>query len=126
MRPPLKFKRVLNVTIVAEFIFLVPAFIKLLWFLFVETNFTLRDLQYFYPLSALNMFEQEQLEPWLVYPLQVFNLFELIYWVVLAYLLSKEFPELDVNRSMGVVVGSYGTGLVIWVLLVMFLTLTYT
>lgn len=120
------FKRVLNVAIAAEFIFLVPAVIRLLWFLFVQTNFTLHDLQYFYPLSALNMFEPGQLEPWLIYPLQVLNVFELIYWGVLAFLLSRELPELDINRSMTVVMSSYGTGLVIWIVLIMFLTLTYS
>jgi hypothetical protein len=109
----------------AEFVFLIPTIFKLLWFLFIQTSYTLQDLQYFHPLSALSIFDPLSLEPWLVYPLQVLNIFEAIYWVVLACLLSKEFPELDINRSMGVVVGGYGTGLVIWVILVMFLTLTY-
>ena len=121
-----EFDRMFNVTVKAEFIFLAPPFIKLVWFLFVQTSYTLQEFQYFYPLSALNIFQANTLEPWLIYPLQVLNIFEIIYWVVLAYLLTKELPELDMNRSMTVVMASYGTGLVIWVAFVMFLTLTYT
>lgn len=119
-------RRMFNVTAKAEFIFLAPSFIKLLWFLFIQTSYTLQDFQYFAPLSALSIFDAQTLEPWLVYPLQVLNIFELIYWIALAYFLTKELPELDMNRSMTVVMSSYGTGLVIWVALVMFLTLTYT
>jgi len=121
-----EFKKMLDASVRAEFVFLLPVVIKLLWFLFIQTSYTLQDFQYFSPLSALNIFDAQTLEPWLVYPLQVLNVFELIYWITLAYFLSKELPELDINRSMTVVMSSYGTGLVIWVALVMFLTLTYT
>ena len=120
------FKNIFSVSVVAEFVFLIPAVIKILWFIFVQPTYTLQDLQLFYPLSALNIFEPKLLEPWLLYPLQVFNVFEVIYWVVLAYLLSKELPDLDMNRSFGLVMSSYGSGLMIWIALVMFLTITYT
>jgi hypothetical protein len=110
----------------AEFIFLIPVIIKLFWFLFIKTNYSLSDFQYFSPLSALNMFQPNELEPWLLYPLQVLNVFEIFYWIILAYLLSKEIPELDLNQAFTVVMSGYGTGLVIWVALVMFFTLSYT
>lgn len=121
-----EFGKLFTVCLKSEFIFLLPAFIKLTWFLFIQTSYSLRDLQYFSPLSCLNIFEPDKLETWLLYPLQILNLFELMYWVLLAYLLSKELPELDMNGSMTVVMSGYGTGLVIWVAFVMFLTLTYT
>ncbi|WP_159468153.1 hypothetical protein [Dyadobacter sp. 3J3] len=121
-----EFKKMFQTAVKAEFVFLIPPVVKLVWFRFFQHTYTLQDLQYFYPLSALNMFDPKSLEPWLIYPLQVLNIFEVIYWIVLAYLLTKELPELDMNRSMTVVMASYGTGLVIWVAFVMFLTLTYT
>ena len=121
-----EFKRMVYITGKSELVFLVSAIIKLLWFFLIQTSYTLRDLQYFYPLSVLSMFNPNSLEPWLIYPFQVMNLFEVIYWVVLAHLLSKEIPELDMNRSMAAVMSGYGTGLVIWIALVMFLTITYT
>ena len=120
------FRIIFRVSVLAEFVFLLPAIIKILWFLFIQTTYTLQDLQLFYPLSALNIFDPKLLEPWLLYPLQVFNVFEVIYWVVLAYLLSKELPDMDMNSSFGLVMSSYGSGLVIWIALVMFLTITYT
>jgi hypothetical protein len=87
-----------------------------------QTNYTLEDLQYFYPLSAINITGYENLKPWFVYPLQVLNLFEVAYWLVLAYLLGKEFKE-DIYKGLTVVASSYGVGLVIWVVAVMFFTL---
>ena len=122
----LEYLKIFNVVVKAEFVFLIPSIVKLIWFIFLQTSYTLEDIQYFAPLSTLSMFTPKSLEPWLIYPLQVLNIFEIIYWVVLANLLTKELPELDMNRSMTVVMASYRTSLVIWVAFVMFLTLTYT
>lgn len=80
----------------------------------------------FYPLSALNLFDYEQVEPWLLYPLQVLNVFELLYWFALAYGITRVLPEYDLGRAMGLVLSSYGVGLLVWVATVMFLTLTYS
>ncbi|AEI48875.1 hypothetical protein [Runella slithyformis] len=125
-----EFKRLLGVAIEAEVIFLLPIVIKIFWFLFVQTGYTLQDLQFFYPLSALNLFDYQSLEPWLVYPLQVLNVFEVAYWVVLAYGVALRSPEvkpsLSLERAFGLVAASYGTGLVVWVAVMMFLTLSYS
>jgi len=51
------FKKLFQITMYAEAIFLLPVIIKLLWFVFVQTDYTLECLQYFYPLSLLNLFE---------------------------------------------------------------------
>lgn len=120
-----EFEKMFEISIKAEFIFIIPAFIKILWFLFIQTSYTLQDLQYFSPLSALSIFDPETLENWQIYPLQLLNLFEVMYWFVLAHLILKQLPELNINQSMAIVMASYGTGLVIWVALIMFLTLTY-
>ena len=129
-----EFKRLFGVAIVAESVFLLPIVIKIFWFLFVQTGYTLQDLQFFYPLSALNLFDYQSLEPWLVYPLQVLNVFEVAYWVVLAYGVSQaprppmgeKIYSLDLNQAFGLVAASYGTGLVVWVAVMMFLTLSYS
>jgi len=107
-----EFKKLFGVAVVAEFVFLIPAVGKLLWFLFVQTDYTLEDLQLFYPLSALSIFDYHAVQPWLLYPLQVLNVFELIYWVVLAFGVARVMPQRNVNRAIGVVASSYGTGLV--------------
>lgn len=119
------FKKMFTVAVFAEFVFIVPAIIKLLWFLFVQTDYTLRDLQLFYPLSAISLFDNTALEPWLMYPLQVLNVFEIVYWVILAWGISREFPDFNLSRSMNLVATSYGSGLLIWIAVVMFASLTY-
>jgi hypothetical protein len=41
---------------------IIPIF-KIIWFYFFQTNYTLEDIQYFYPLSALNIVDYKELEP---------------------------------------------------------------
>lgn len=120
----------------AEVIFLIPVIAKLLWFLFLQPNYTLQDLQLFYPLSLLSMFDPDTLEAWWLYPLQVLNVFEVVYWGILAYLVAPLLRHQDgqetegffdrLGRGLGIVSASYGAGLVVWVALVMFLTLSYS
>jgi hypothetical protein len=117
------FKKFFSAAITGEFVFLIPSFIKLLWFGFIKTNYTLQDLQYFSPLSAIGLFNPTELDPWFVYPIQLLNLFEVLYWVVLAYQLKPVLNE-DFSGSLGFVGRTYGVGLVIWVILVMFLTVS--
>jgi len=118
----IKYKKLLNIVVKAEFIFLLVTIFKTVWFYFFQPNFTLEDLQNFYPLSALNIIGYEGLQPWLIYPSQVLNLFELAYWFVLAYLIGKELNE-NTDKGFSIVASSYGVSLLIWVIGVMFLTL---
>lgn len=120
------FGRTLGVVVIAEFIFLIPAAIKLIWFLFIQTSYSLNDVQYFSALSMLHFFDITLLEVWLIYPLQVLNIFELFYWVTLAYLISLKFVGMDITQSMKIVVFSYCSSLAVWVGTVMFLTLMMT
>jgi len=118
----IKYKKLFNIVVKAEFVFLLVIVFKTAWFYVFQQDYTLEDLQYFYPLSALNIIGYEGLQPWFVYPLQVLNLFELAYWVILAYLLGKEL-KVSTDKGMSIVASSYGVGLLIWVVAVMFLTL---
>lgn len=119
------FKSTFGVTLEAEFIFLIPTLLKILWFALIQTDYTLQDLQVFYPLSALNFFDYTTVQPWLIYPLQLFNVFEIIYWVLLAKGVSQ-IIERDINKSFEMVIASYGTGLLLWVVVVMFITVSFT
>lgn len=67
----------------AEFIFLVPEILKILWFLFVNTDPEYWDVRAFYPLSLMNMVDYETIDSQWHYPLKSLNLFELIYWFLL-------------------------------------------
>lgn len=125
------FKQLFNAVIKAEFIFLLIGIAKIIWFYFFQTNYTLEDLQYFYPLSALNIVGYQGLESWFIYPLQVLNLFELAYWLLLSYFVGKlAFTEKDKGKPMDlgfkIVASSYGSALLLWVVVVMFFTLNYS
>ena len=125
------FKQLFNTVVKAEFVFLSVGVLKIVWFYFFQTNYTLEDLQYFYPLSALNIVGYQGLESWFIYPLQVLNLFELAYWLLLAYFIGKlAFTEKDKGKPMDlgfkIVASSYGSALLLWVVVVMFFTLNYS
>lgn len=118
----IKYKKLFNIVTKAEFVFLGVIILKTIWFYVFQQDYTLEDLQYFYPLSALNVVGYEGLQTWFIYPFQVINLFEFAYWFVLSSLISKELKT-TTSKGFSIVASSYGVALVIWVVGVMFLTL---
>lgn len=125
------FKQLFNAVVKAEFVFLGVGVLKIVWFYFFQTNYTLEDIQYFYPLSALNIIGYQGLDAWFIYPLQVLNLFELAYWLLLSYYVGKlAFTKKDKGKPMDlgfkIVASSYGSALLLWVVVVMFFTLNYS
>ena len=117
----IKFKELFLVVVKAEFIFLVVGIIKLVY-LASSSDLTFEDIQYYQPLSALSIVGYDEIAAWFIYPLQILNLFELAYWILLAYLLARQ-VQVTVDNAFKVVLGSYGSALVIWVVFIMFLTL---
>lgn len=125
------FKQLWSVAVKAEFVFLLVGVCKIVWFYFFQTSYTLEDLQYFYPFSTLNVIGYKSVEPWFIYPLQTFNLFELVYWLLLSYYIGKlAFTAKDKDKPMDlgfkIVASSYGSALLLWVVVVMFFTLNYS
>ncbi len=118
----IKYKKLFNIVVKAEFVFLLVIVCKTLWFYIFQPNYTLEDLQYFYPFSVLGIIGYKGLDVWWVYPFQLVNLFELAYWVILAYLLGKTL-KIKTEKGFSIVASSYGIGLFIWVISVMFFTL---
>ena len=116
-------KKLFEIGVSAEFIFLIPSVLKLLWFLFVNTDYALQDLQLFSPLSLISLFNPTELDPWLVYPIQLLNVFELLYWIALAWQM-QEGLEKPFAESLSFVAKTYGVGLAVWVVVVMFLTVS--
>lgn len=122
---PLSFWQLFHTVTIAEFIFLLVPIGKLIYFLFIQTNFTFEELQTFYPLSMINIIGTKGLEKWLLYPLQILNIFELFYLAVLSYSLGK-LLAIKAEKALHLILSTYGIGLVIWVVLIMFLTLNYS
>ncbi len=118
----IKFKHFLRIALAGEFVLLLVGLFKFVYFYFIKTEFTLQDMQQYYPLSYINFLDIEKLQPWLIYPLQTVNLFEIAYFFVLVIGLQKLIKS-SFYKSFEMVAFSYGTGLLIWLGLVMFLIL---
>ncbi len=121
----IRFKQLWHIAVQAEFVFLAVVVVKLGGVYFFQTDYTLEDIQYFYPLSALNIVGYKGLEAWFVYPFQVLNLFEIAYWLLLAYLLGKAL-QTHTDEGLKIVAASYGSALLLWVVAVMFFVLNYS
>ena len=129
-----KFKSIWNVIITCEFIFVIIPIFKIIWFYFFQTNYTFADLQYFYPLSALNIIGYKNIDAWFIYPLQILNVFEVAYWLLLAYYIGRiaSYSISDIHNKypidygLKIVTSSYGSALLLWVVVVMFITLNYS
>lgn len=113
---------ILRVVILAEFIWLLPMVLKLLYFSILSPQYSLSDLKNFQPLSLMNLFDPEWIEPWLVFPLKALNLFEVAYMFVLAIGIKKVIHR-DFNTSLGFIVPVYGLGLVSWIVFITFLSI---
>lgn len=118
----IQFKQFFRIAVIGEFVLVFVGVFKSLYFYFIKIEYTLQDLQQFYPLSYINFLDVENLEPWLVYPLQTINLFEITYFFVLVYGMHKLLKN-NYWKSFEITAASYGTGLLIWLGLVMFITL---
>jgi hypothetical protein len=118
------FSDFLFVELLAESVFVMAGFYKFFNFYWFEPNYSLEDLQTYYPLSLLNYKEQISTEKWLAYPLQIVNFFELLYWLFLAWGVGELLDEkMSYLKSFGLVALTYGIGLVFWVGVVCFMIL---
>jgi hypothetical protein len=116
-----RMKEIFSIIINAEIIFVFLGVSKILYFLIVNQDYNLLELQYFTPLSAINLFDYKNIAPFLIYPLQTINLFELFYWFALAYGISK-IINTDLQGGMKVVLSSYVPALLLWMVFITFLT----
>lgn len=120
-----RFRDILTVVLIAEFVFIIAGFYKFLNFYLIDTDYTLETLQTYYPLSLINYKEAISTEKWLAYPLQLANVFELMYWGVLAWgIWQLADKKISYQRSLGYVALTYGVGLLFWVGVVCFLILS--
>jgi len=119
------FKKILETVILAELIPLIAIFIKFIWFSFIQTDYSLKELELFYPLSAITLFDYNNLEIYYIQGLQLINIFELFYWFVLAYGISR-LVNTTLKDGMKVVLSSYVPALFLWVVFVTFLTINMT
>ncbi|MCT4327028.1 hypothetical protein HZP16_13085 [Elizabethkingia anophelis] len=120
----IEYKDFITLTLIAEVIFIIAGFYKFINFYWFDTNYTLQDLQTYYPLSLINFKDIISTEKWLAYPLQLGNVFELFYWGVLAYgIWEYADKKISFQKSFALTVLTYGSGLLFWTGTVTFLIL---
>ncbi len=72
-----------GLVIAAEYIFLVPEILKIMWFMTIQTDPTYNDIGAFYPLSLMHFVDYYDIDKRWAYPLRALNLFEVAYWFLL-------------------------------------------
>lgn len=88
-------------------------------------SFTYSEFAIFYPLSLLSVLGPEAVDPLLYYPLQIANLFEMLYCLLIVIFLRQEL-SFSTSQSIKVGLGSYAVSLLFWMVLILFLTLNFT
>jgi hypothetical protein len=118
------YKNCLKITLIAELISVVATLVRIVW-LVINKPDNINDIQYFSPLSLTQLINIDNFPKYLFYPLQLFNVFEVAYWLVLAYGVMA-FTNWNFKKSVKTVALSYGVGLCIWVLCVVFIQLQFS
>lgn len=118
----IKFSSVLRIVIASEIIFVFAALSKFIWFYLFGGNYDLNDLGFFYPLSLINLFRISEVSRIWVYPLQIINLFQIFYIVVLSFGM-RHYCDISEAGSEKVVLSSYIPAMVIWIVLIMFISI---
>jgi len=118
----LKFSQCFNMAIKADIIFLIELIMRIDYFsIFKADSVQEIDVHLF---SIVQWVGVDNIEKWQLYPMNVSNIFELIYWILLTLFLSYYTKKSFVN-SLGFVTKTYGFGLLLWIAFVMFLVLNF-
>jgi len=123
----IEYGKIFKVALLADFVFVLSALVRLVMFIFFVEVSSLEDFG-LQPFSVLGLIDQNSVEPMFLYPLTRANLFQFIYFFVLAALLKGSIYEPNTKKisywkSLKLVIISYGSGLLLWILFIMFFTL---
>jgi hypothetical protein len=120
----INFKNCFKIVLLAEIIPLVSTITKILYFyIYPPNNFEV--LQNFNPLGLSSILRNDTIPKFLLYPIQQLNLFEVGYWLLLAYGI-KSLGNVDFKKALKITSLSYGVGLLIWCIFIVFLQLQFS
>jgi len=74
-----------GIVMAAEFIFLIPEVLKIVWFMTIEADPDYYSIRGFYPFSLMHFFDYTSMDKRWAYPLRALNVFEIIYWFSLVH-----------------------------------------
>lgn len=110
----LTYSQVFKLILIGELLFIVPEFLKIIWFSLIHHTPDYRTYVAFYPLSLSNFIAEAGAPNRWTYPLKALNLFEIAYWFYLmggVYWLSGK----KWKSSILIVSSSYILFLFIWI-----------
>lgn len=79
----LTFAQLWKMVMLFELVFIVPEYLKIIWFLIFVADPSYQEFVAFYPLAVIDFFDFQHLNGRWIYPLKALNIFELIYWLLL-------------------------------------------
>lgn len=120
----INFRNCIKIVLLAEMIPLLSSITKTLYFyIYPPSNFEV--LQNFNPLGVSSFLNNDAIPKYLLYPIQQLNLFEVGYWLLLAYAI-KSLGNVDFKKALKITSLSYGVGLLIWCIFIVFLQLQFS
>lgn len=115
------FGNLLSLSLGAEFIYFLSDLFKIIYFTFINTNYSEQDYTNFHPLSLFSFLETDSSSSF-ANLFQTLNLFELGYIICLVAGLRKlQYPDLP--KAATVTLYSYGGMLFLWVLITTYFSL---
>jgi hypothetical protein len=119
----IQFTKLFRIALLAESVFVAAMALQVFGAMYLIEVRVPDDYANFAPLSALQFFDPATLKLWMKHPLRTVNLFEVAYMLVLAYFLTPLLKKRTYLQTLGLVVSSYGLGLLLWVVALAFLLL---
>ena len=116
---------VLRVVIASEIAIMLGSLSKFTWFCLFAGNYSLPDIEFFYPASLINIFKITDLDKIWIYPLQTINIFHILYILLLSFGLTH-ICKIGKPDSEKIVLAAYLPSLLLWITLVMVLTVNIT
>ncbi len=113
-------KIIILIVLTAQFSMLLADMVKAVWLLFVQTDLPMHDRKQFVPLSLFSLFERSNIKPTYFYPLKLANIFEVLYWFILALGIGHMFKT-SVKKGFIIVLRTYG----VLILIILFLKLVF-
>jgi len=107
------FNQLWKLVMLLEIFFFIPEILKVIWFSVFYTDPSYFDYLAFYPFSLINFFDYTKIAARWVYPLKALNLFEPVYWYLMAYGIYFISGK-KLKISFYIVLSSYALFFLVW------------
>lgn len=115
----MSYKACFNIALKSDIILIIFSIIYTICVVLYGADFGLKIIG---NVSLLFLFNLDNIDYWMTIPISAFNLFELIYWLFIALLLSI-LNNKTIIDSLNFVISTYGVGFILYVLFITFASL---